>query len=118
MGFSRQEDRSGLSFPPPGDLPNPGVEPGYTSFPCIDGRVASDSLRPPGLQPARLLCPWDSPGKNTGVGYHVLLWTIFLTQGLTPYRVLYGLRWQVGSSPALSGKPGNERERPVSGAQS
>ena len=30
--------------------------------------VLSDSLRPPGLQPTRLLCPWDSPGKNTGVG--------------------------------------------------
>ena len=27
MGFSRQEHWSGLSFPPPGDLPNPGIEP-------------------------------------------------------------------------------------------
>ena len=33
----------------------------------------SDSLRPHGLQPARLLCPRDSPGKNTGVGCHFLL---------------------------------------------
>ena len=31
---------------------------------------------------ARLLCPWDSPGKNTGVGCHALLQGIFLTQGL------------------------------------
>ena len=30
----------------------------------------SDSLQPCGLQPTRLLCPWDSPGKNTGVGSH------------------------------------------------
>jgi len=30
----------------------------------------------------RLLCPWDFPGKNTGVGSHFLLWEIFLTQGL------------------------------------
>ena len=30
-----------------------------------------------------LLCPWDSPGKNTGVGYHVLLQRIFLTQDQT-----------------------------------
>ena len=29
--------------------------------------VVSGSLRPCGLHPARLLCPWDSPGKNTGV---------------------------------------------------
>ena len=33
----------------------------------------SDSLQSHGLQPARLLCPWDSPGKNTGVGCHFLL---------------------------------------------
>ena len=33
------------------------------------------------LTPARLLCPWDSPGKNTGVGCHALLQGIFLTQG-------------------------------------
>ena len=30
-------------------------------------------LRPHGVQPARLLCPWDFPGKNTGVGSHALL---------------------------------------------
>ena len=35
--------------------------------------VVSDSLRPYRPQPARLLCPWDSPGKNTGVGCHFLL---------------------------------------------
>ena len=40
----------------------------------------SDSLQPHGLQPARLLCPWDSPGKNPGVGCHALLQGIFLTQ--------------------------------------
>ena len=35
--------------------------------------VVSDSLRPYGQQPARLFCPWDSAGKNTGVGCHVLV---------------------------------------------
>ena len=40
-----------------------------------------DSLQPHGLKPARLLCLWDSPGKNTGVGCHSLLYGIFLTQG-------------------------------------
>ena len=38
-------------------------------------------LRPHGLQPARLLCPWDFPGKNTGVGFHALLQGIFPIQG-------------------------------------
>ena len=46
--------------------------------------VVSDSLRPRGLQPARLLCPWDTPGMNTGVGCHALLQGVFLTQGSNP----------------------------------
>ena len=52
-----------------------------------------DSLRPGGLQPARLLYPWDSPGKNTGVGCHALLQGISPTQGSNPGL----LHWQVGS---------------------
>ena len=44
-------------------------------------QVMSDSLWPHVLQPTRLLCPWDSPGQNTGVGGHSLLQGIFLTQG-------------------------------------
>ena len=43
--------------------------------------VVSDFLSPFGLLPARLLCPWDCPGKNTGVGCHALLQGIFWTQG-------------------------------------
>ena len=39
----------------------------------VSRSVMSDSLRAHGLQPARLLCPRDSPGKNTGVGCHALL---------------------------------------------
>ena len=35
--------------------------------------VVSDSVRPQRRQPTRLPCPWDSPGKNTGVGCHFLL---------------------------------------------
>ena len=33
----------------------------------------SDSLQPHGLQTTRLLCQWDFPGKNTGIGCHFLL---------------------------------------------
>ena len=39
-------------------------------------------------QLTRLLCPWDSPGKNTGMGSHSLLQGIFLTQGLNPHHLL------------------------------
>ena len=44
--------------------------------------VVSDSLLPHGLWPSRLLCSWDFPGKNTGVGCHFFLQGIFMTQGL------------------------------------
>ena len=49
---------------------------------CASCSVVSASLRPQGLQPSRLLCPWDSPGKNPGVRCHFLFQRIFPTQGL------------------------------------
>ena len=48
------------------------------------------------LEPVTLLCPWDSPGKNTGVGCHFLLQGIFPNQGLN---LLCFLHWQLGSLP-------------------
>ena len=39
----------------------------------VSRSVVPDSLRPHGLQHTRLLCPWDFPGKDTGVGCHFLL---------------------------------------------
>ena len=44
----------------------------------------SHSLRSHGLQPTGLLCPWNFPGKSTGVGCHFLLQRIFPTQGSNP----------------------------------
>ena len=44
----------------------------------------SDSLQPSGLQPTRLLCPWDSPAENTRVGSHSLYQGIFPTYGSNP----------------------------------
>ena len=49
---------------------------------CESHLVMSNSLCLHGLRPTRLLCPWDSPGKNMGVGCHFLLQEVFLTQGL------------------------------------
>ena len=57
--------------------------------------VVSDSLQSHGLQPARLLCPWDFPGKNTGVGCYFILQGIFPTQILNPLL----LHWQEDSLP-------------------
>ena len=47
----------------------------------VSRSVMSDSLRGHGLEPIRFLCPWNFPGKNTGVSCHFLLQRIFPTQG-------------------------------------
>ena len=59
MGFSRQEYRSGLPCPPPGDLPDPGTEPRFLTSPAW--QVGSLPLVPPG-----------SPRCRLDVGYSVL----------------------------------------------
>ena len=103
MGFSRQEYWSELPCPPPGRLPNPGMEPPSLT-PLV---LAGDSLSlVPGRLYACMLClvaqscltlcdsmdhsPSGSSvqgeflGKNTGVGCHALLQGIFSTQGSNP----------------------------------
>ena len=64
LGFSRQEHWSGLPFP------SPVQESEKWKW---SHSVLSDSSRPHGLQPTKLLCPWDFPGESTGVGCHSLL---------------------------------------------
>ena len=73
---------------------------GLLFFNFVNMRVQSclTLCDPHGLQSARLLCPWDFPGKNTGAGCHILL------QGSTPPRdrtlyLLHLLHWQNGSLP-------------------
>ena len=64
MGFSRQEYWSGVPFP------FPMHESEKWKWSCA---VVYDSSQPHGLQPTRLLRPWDFPSKSTGVGCHCLL---------------------------------------------
>ena len=54
------------------------------SISSVSHLVESDSLQPHRLKPARVLHPWNSPGKKPGVGCHSLLQRIFLTQGSNP----------------------------------
>jgi len=67
--------RAGLSWV----FPFPQVSRGSDNSParccccCKVASVVSGSVRPHRWQPNRLLCPWDSPGKNTGVGCHFVL---------------------------------------------
>ena len=77
MGFSRQEHWSGLPFPSP---MREGEKWKWSRS------VVSDPQRPHGLQPTRLLHPWDFPGKSTGVGCHCLL----LDTTLVTFKVLWG----------------------------
>ena len=51
-----------------------------------------------GLQPSKLLCSWDFPGQNTGVGCHFLLQWIVPTQG-SNLHLLHLLDWQADSLP-------------------
>ena len=74
LGFSRQEHWSGLPFP------SPMHESEKWKWSCS---VMSDSSRPHGLQPTRLLRPWDFPGKSTGT--HVVIYIFLLA--------LTGLVW-------------------------
>ena len=82
---------------------------------CSVVSVVSDFLCPHGLQPTRLLCPWDFPGKNTGEGRHALLQGIFLTQESNPYllhcrRILY--HWATVEAHGMKGQPLNACKAP------
>ena len=71
---------------------------------CVNVLAVSDSLRPHGLWPARLPCPWSSSGKNTGVGSHSLLQWNLPDPGVEPGSPAL----QVDSLPAEpQGKPKN-----------
>ena len=64
----------------------------------VDCSLMSNSLQPRGLQPFRLLCLWDSPGKNTGVGCHALLQGISLPRDWTQVSHIAGEDFTGGAS--------------------
>ena len=98
-GPMHQED--GTREAHPGNSTAPDSREEVTGHRCqsVGCSVVPDSVRPPGLQRARLLCPWDSPGKNTGVDSHSFLQGIFPTQRSSPgllhcRQILYHLSHQ------------------------
>ena len=105
MEFSRQEHWSGQPFPSPGDLPDPGIEPGSPALQADSllsepsgnqSESESCSVVSNSLQPHVLYSPWNSPGQTTGVGSLSLLQGIFPNQGSNPglphcMRILYQL---------------------------
>ena len=72
---------------------------------CLLSHSSCLPLETPWTVAPRLLCPWDFPGKNTGVGCHFLLQGIFPTQRSN----LHLLHWQAVSLP-LSHTGVNESE--------
>ena len=68
---------------------------------CSVTQLCTILCDPVDCSPVRLLCPWDSPSKNIGVGSHSLLQGIFPTQG-SNLCVLCLLHWQVASLPLPS----------------
>ena len=62
---------------------------------CAQSLSHVHSIWPHGLEPARLLCPWNFPGKNTGVGCHFLLQGIFPTQGSNLCLFVSCVGWQI-----------------------
>ena len=66
---------------PQSDPKGQGVSSDSCACVCVSHSVMSDSLQPHDLQPTRLLCQSDFPGKNTGMGCYFQLQGICLTQG-------------------------------------
>ena len=77
-----------------GSLPVAPPGSAFTCSVCSAAQLCRTLCDPRGLWPDRLLCPWDSPGKDSGVGCHFLFQGVFPTQGPSP-RHLHLLRWQV-----------------------
>ena len=79
-----------------------------TSHACSLAQKCPTLCNPTDFATRRLLCPWDYPGKNTGVGCYFLLQGIFLIQGLNLHLPCL-LHWQVDFffffTTELPGKP-------------
>ena len=136
MGFSRQTHWSGLPCPLPGGLPDSGMESislaspasavefftswaiGEGSCCCWVTSVLADSVRPRRRQPTRLPRPWDSPGKNTGVGCHCLLQCMKMKSEREVVQSCPTLRNPMDCSPPGSSIPGVLQARTLEWAAS
>ena len=108
-GGQRAHQRGRRALWPQVPVYEPGSEGSYSIFwqfllcVCVCVHliaVVSDSLLPHGLQPARLLCPWDSPDRYSGVGCHALL------QGNLPDPGIEPRSPSLQADSLLSGPPG------------
>ena len=101
MGFSRQEYWRGLSFPPPRDLPNPGIKPMSLTSPALAGRFFTTSITWEAQELKVLVaqscptlcnlmvCPWNSPWQEYWSGLPF------------PFQGISGISETQGSNPGL-----------------
>ena len=87
----------------------------YVCCCCCVTSVMSDSVRPHRRQPTRLLHPWDSPGKNTGVGCHFLLQCMKVKSEGEVAQLCPTLCDPIDSSPPGSSIPGILQARVLEG---
>ena len=80
---------------------NPGCSARHGAL-CAFVLVVSDSLQPHRLQPARPLCPWDSPGKKAGAGCHFLLRGGRPNPGIKSEPLLHPGRWVLSPPSQVS----------------
>ena len=84
MGFSRQENWSGLPWPPPGDLPDPGIEPVSLTSPALAGGLFTTSAtwKAPGfyyvLPNAASVTVKDCPSVQATGEHHIVISPVFL----------------------------------------
>ena len=90
MGFSRQESWSGLPFPPPGDPPNPGIEPLSLTSPALAGGGGS------GVEVLYHQCHLGSPGKS------IMPLNLFHSSNWIPFWMEDNKRGQVWPHPCIS----------------
>ena len=105
MGFSRQKYWSDLPCTPPRGLPDPGIKLTSLMSPALAGRfftttpswevlkvkvLITQLCLTHGMQPTKLLCPRDFPGKKAGMGCHSLLQGIFPIQRMNRVSFIAG----------------------------
>ena len=105
MGFSRQEYWSGLPCPPPGDLPDPGIEPVPIMSPALAGRFFTTSAT------------WEAPlprasdANDLSVSLHMFLcWTSLVAQTVKRLSINAG---DLGSIPGSGRFPGEGNGNPL-----
>ena len=101
MGFSRQEYWSGLPCPPPGDLPNPGIEPAPLMSPAVAGGFFTTCAPWEALMSQSLGCVYLGERRGRRRHYSAtnyalpVIMSAILTAAQSPERLYYSSHWEM-----------------------